>query len=199
MNIPIRLAPSGPVVATFGSGAILRLQDTTSLMTGSAAIPLAPGLICPDGFGATDAIVLTIPTPNALLKYGAELELDVVNNSTSGAQEVVLYLDISIDGGTTYTNFAKNVHHMSVVGQDPSAHTPIGSNGRTCSVHLPQTLGSALGIDNAAPPASLKLRARASAPLGVPLPLVDSVSSSGGTPVTGCNGTIYMSVFEALP
>lgn len=196
MKADIRLAPSGPVVASFGQGALLRSVDTTSLMTGSTAIPTVAAPICPDGFANTDAIVLTLDNPRADLLYGAEIELDVVNTSTTTAAEVVLYLDISIDGGATYTNYQKNVHHMTSNGIS-TLSAPIGSNGRSVSCHIKQLPGAAFGVAGAP---SIKLRARASAPLATGSALtVDSVAASNGSePITGCNGTIYMALREYL-
>lgn len=199
MTIPIRLAPSGPVVATFGKGAQLRMEDTTSVMTGSLAVPLVADLICPDGFGQTDAIVLTLATPAAGNLYGAQIEMDVSNASTNAACEVVLYLDVSVDGGANYVNVCKNNHHLGVVANNGgSPPVAIGVFGRPVTLHLKQTLGSALGVVDGTTP-SLKLRARASAPDNTGAQCqVDSAAASGGTSVTGLNGTIYMALRESV-
>ena len=58
-TLPIRYSPSGAVIATLGTGARLRLTETNSTMGGSLAIPAAADVISGDGFGTTNAIVLT--------------------------------------------------------------------------------------------------------------------------------------------
>jgi hypothetical protein len=60
-------------------------------------------------------------------------------------------------------------------------------------------LGSSLGIDDSTPTASIKLRARANMPLGAGAALrVSSVAASGGTSVTGLQGTIHMELEECF-
>jgi len=157
-------------------------------MTGSLAVPVVPDVICPDGFGQTDAIVLTLPTPKQGLKYRARLALDLLSASTLTSAQVVLYLDVSIDGGTTYTNRAKVSH---VIGTTPA---------RAAEIRMPLLTGAQLGINDNTPPASIKLRARANNQVGeVGALLVSSLGSSGGgTPVTNLNGTIAMELEECF-
>jgi len=194
-DTPIRLSPSGPVigkVGTPGPGARIRLTEATSIMGGSQALPSVPDVIGPNGFGAPAALVLTLDTPKEALRYRANLALDVRNTATSPGGEVVLYLDISIDGGATYTNRAKNVHAVN------STHTDF-PEARQMQVWLPMVLGSALGITDATPPASIKLRARANQVVGSGAVEVNSQSISGGvTPVADLNGTIHMELEECL-
>jgi hypothetical protein len=191
---PIRLSPSGPVIgkaSSPGPGARLRLTEATSVMGGSQAIPTVPDVISADGFGVPTPVVLTLDAPKETLQYRANLALDVANSSTNIGGEVVLYLDVSIDGGTTYTNRAKNAHLIN------STTTEV--EGRQMQVWLPLTLGSALGISDATPPASIKLRARAQQVLGSVSPVVSSLATSDGTsPVSGLNGTIHMELEECL-
>lgn len=191
MNLPIRYSPSGAVIATMDSGARLRLTESTIVMGGSLAIPDVAAVIGPDGFGDADALVLTFASPKQLALYRAELQLDVINASTNVGAEVVLYLDTSTDGGTTWTNRAKTMHKVgaAALGQV-----------RPVRINLDVTEGSNLGIFDSVPPASLKLRARASLPVGVAASVtVDSLATSGGgTPVAGCTGTIHMSLEECL-
>jgi hypothetical protein len=65
-------------------------------------------------------------------------------------------------------------------------------------VWLPLTLGSDLGINDATPPASIKLRARANKTLGSALTVSSLATSGGGSPVSGLNGTIHMELEECL-
>jgi hypothetical protein len=200
-NPIIRLAPSGPPILNsaggplgFGPGARLRLTEACSVMGGSQAIPTVPDVIAPDGFGATDAIVLTLDSPKEGLNYRANICLDVLNTSTNAEGEVVLYLDVSIDSGATYTNRAKNVH---LIGPLEGS----GAQARSAQVWLPLITGAALGVVDATPPASIKLRARAQAVAqGVPGSLLVSslATSDGGSPVSGLNGTIHMELEECF-
>ena len=193
-DAPIRLSPSGPIIGKAGSpgpGARVRLTEASSVMGGSQAIPTDPDVISPDGFGAPAALVLTLDAPKEALHYRANLTLDVTNDSTSPGGEVVLYLDVSIDGGTTYTNRAKNAHHINA--------TTTAREARQMQVWLPLTLGSALGVSDAAPPSSIKLRARANQVVGAIPTLVNSLATSdGAAPVAGLNGTIHMELEECL-
>lgn len=193
----VRLSPSGPIIGKVhvpgpGPGARIRLAEVTSTMGGSQAIPSAPDVIGPDGFGAPAALILTLDAPKEALRYRATLALDVRNTATSPGGEVVLYLDVSIDGGTTYANRAKNVHSVN------STHTEF-PEARQMQVWLPLTLGSALGVSDATPPASIKLRARANQVVGSSAVEVDShATSGGGSPVSDLNGTIHMELEECL-
>lgn|SRR6478736_2260312 len=192
---PVRLSPSGPIIGKVpkpGPGARIRLTEATSLMGGSQALPSVPDVIGPDGFGAIAAIILTLDAPKEALRYRANLSLDVRNTATSPGGEVVLYLDISLDGGTTYTNWAKNVHSVN------STHTEF-PEARQMQVWLPLTPGSNFGVKDATPPPSIKLRARANQTIGSSAVEVDSHSSSGGSsPVADLNGTIHMELEECL-
>ena len=191
---PIRLSPSGPVigkVSSSGPGARIRLTEATSTMGGSQSIPTTPDVVSPSGFGMPDALVLTLDAPKEKLNYRANLSLDVINTSTNEGGEVVLYLDVSLDGGANYTNRAKNVHVIN------STVTDI--EGRPMLVWLPLTLGSALGISDSSPPPSIKLRARAQLVAGNNATMVSSPESSGGgSPVSGLNGSIHMELEECL-
>jgi len=159
-------------------------------MGGSQAIPSIPDVISPDGFGVPNPLVLTLDAPKQALHYRANLSLDVNDSSTSPGGEVVLYLDVSLDGGTTYTNRAKNAHTIN--------STTTGVEGRPMQVWLPLTLGTDLGINDATPPASIKLRARANKTLGSGLTVSSLATSNGGSPVSGLNGTIHMELEECL-
>lgn len=191
---PIRLSPSGPIIGKAtspGLGARLRLTEASSVMGGSQSIPTVPDVVGPDGFGAPAALVLTLDAPKQALHYRANLSLDVINSSTNEGGEVVLYLDVSIDGGTSFTNRAKNVHTINSTVTDVE--------GRQMQVWLPLTLGADLGISDATPPASIKLRARANQVLGSSAVAVSSLATSNGSiPVSELNGTIHMELEECL-
>lgn len=204
MSLPIRYSPSGAVISnpdggplTPGSGMRLRLTEAMSTMGGSLAVPAVADVISAAGFGDPAAVVLTLDLPKEGLKYRAKLSLDVVNVTTNINTEVVLYLDTSVDGGASYTNRCKSVH--SVKSGSTSQVAPVG-NARNVDVYLPLALGSDLGIDDATPTANIKLRARASMPLGTAADVLVSskATSLGGTPVPGCNGTIHMELEECF-
>lgn len=202
MNLPVRYSPSGAVISntdggpfTPGAGARLRLAEATTTMGGSLAVPAVADVIGPDGFGDPDALVLTLATPKAGLKYRAVLTLDVLNTITNVGAEVVLYLDTSVDGGTTYTNRCRSMHKIGCA-TDLATDVP---NARNIDIHFPMTLGTSLGVDDSAPPANIKLRARASLPVGTAAgTLVSSASESTGGAVSGCNGTIHMELEECF-
>ncbi len=191
---PIRLSPSGPIIGKAtspGLGARLRLTEASSVMGGSQSIPTVPDVIGPGGFGVPAGLVLTLDAPKEALHYRANLSLDVLNSSTNDGGEVVLYLDVSVDGGTTYTNRAKNAHTIN------STVTEV--EGRQMQVWLPLTPGADLGVSDATPPASIKLRARANRVLGSSSLVVSSDGTSNGSvPVSGLNGTIHMELEECL-
>ena len=141
--------------------------------------------------------MLTLDAPKEVLQYRVNLALDVTNSATGTGGEVVLYLDVSIEGGMTYTNRAKN-SHVTNAGFGTA-------EGRQMQVWLPLTPGSSLGVSDAAPPANIKLRARANQVVGTTDLAVSSLATSdggdarrraerddshgaGGVPVAGCRG-----------
>lgn len=189
----IRLSPSGPIigkVTSTGAGARLRLTEATTPMAGSQAIPSDPDVISPDGFGVANPLVLTLDAPKEKLSYRANLSLDVINTSTNEGGEIVLYLDISLDGGANYTNRAKNLHIIN--------SAPTDAEARQMQVWLPLTLGSALGISDAAPPGSIMLRARANRVVASGALVNSQSASQGSSPITDLNGTIHMQLEECL-
>ena len=203
----LRLSPSGPEILNTnggpfspGPGARLRLTEGQTIMGGSQAVPVTPdedSVISPDGFASpSTATVLTLLAPKEGLQYRAKLSLDVLNTITNVGAQVVLYLDTSVDGGTTYTNRAKSTH---LIGCATDLATDV-SAARNLDVYLPLILGTSLGVDDSAPSPSLKLRARASLPIGTAGGVLVSslATSAGSTPVTGCNGTIHIELEECF-
>ncbi len=199
MTLPIRYAPSGAVISNNdggglkpGSGMRLRLVEAMTIMGGSLAVPAVAAVVGPDGFAVDTATVLTLDLPKDGLKYRAKLSLDLINTTTNVPAQVVLYLDTSLDGGTTWSNRARSMHVVS-----PDSLTLQGA--RNCDIYLPLTLGGDLGIDDAVPTPSIKLRARANLPLGTAGDVVaSSAAASGGTSVTSLNGTIHMELEECF-
>lgn len=197
MNAAIRLSPSGPVVENAnggplvpGSGMRLRLTETQFTMTGSLAIPASADTVGPAGFGASSQATLTLLEPNADLYYRANVELDVINTSTNTDGEVVLYLDTSVDGGTTWTNNVKTMH----VSAKALGNGTAGAVRASCKLLM--TAGGSLGVDDDHK-VSIKLRARAQLPVGVPAnTLVNSAATSGA--VTGLSGSVYLSLEECF-
>lgn len=202
MTLPIRYSPSGAVInnnnggeLTPGSGMRLRLTEAQSTMGGSLAVPAVADVISAAGFGDPAAIVLTLAAPKEGLQYRAKLSLDLVNTTTNDSTEVVLYLDTSSDGGAVYINRSKCMHKVT----SGSTSQVTAGAARNVDVYLPLTFGADLGVDDAAPTASLKLRARANMPLGTAGDLVvNSAAASGGTSVPGLQGTIHMELEECF-
>lgn len=203
MSLPIRYSPSGAVIATLASGARLRLTETAAVITGPGPgtinIPAAAdasSVICTDGFGGASAIVLTLANPLQANQYRAELELDVINTSTNVEGQVVLYLDTSVDGGTTWTNRAKVAHLIDAQNEAGATN----SESRPMAINLVLTTGQQLGcVDGTT--TSLKLRARANLPVGTAGAVkVDSPAASGGggSAVTGLQGTFHAELEECL-
>lgn len=193
LALPIRYSPSGKVIAEIGTGMQLRLEETNSTMSGSLAVPAVADVISSGGFGVSgSAIVLTLANPKEDNLYRAELSLDVQNTATNVEGQVVLYLDTSVDGGTTWTNRAKTAHLID-------AETSSGES-RQMQINLCLISGESLGVDDSVPTANLKIRARASLAQGsAALVLVNSpASSGGGSPVTNLDGTIHMEFTECL-
>lgn len=193
----IRLSPSGPVIGntaggdlSFGPGARLRLVETNSPMSGALIIPTVPDVLSPFGFGDVNAIVLSLPTPKAELEYRGKLVLDVQNQSTNLGGQVILYLDVSVDGGATYTNRVANAHECppAVAGQ---LYT------RQCEVWMPLLSGEFLGVITNTTP-SIKLRARAQRNSNLDPMLVSSLASTTGIIVGGLAGSIHMELEEAF-
>lgn len=202
MTQAIRLSPSGPDIKNSGGapfapgpGARMRMADRSDVIgDGSEVIPTAKTTIKAAGFGGSDAdaLTLTLDLPNAAARYGMLLTFDVVNTSTNIDSTVDLFLDVSVDGGTTWTERASNQHH-------PSAAADLTTDvlsGRQMSLYVPLGLGSALGVVAGSP--SLKIRPSAAQPSylgGAGAELYSpSTSLSSGT----SKGTFYMRLEECF-
>jgi hypothetical protein len=198
----IRLSPSGPDIVNSGGtpfapgpGARMRMQDLSSVIgDGSVVIPTAKTTIKAAGFTGSDAdaLQLSMDLPKVGARYGMQLTFDVVNTSTNIDSTVDLYLEVSVDGGTTWTERASNQHH-------PSAAADLTTDvlsGRQVSLFVPLGLGSALGVVAGSP--SIKVRAAAAQPTylggaGAELysPLTDVSSATS-------KGTFYMRLEECF-
>lgn len=194
----LRQGPSGPFLTNdggapldFGDGARLRMVDLSQVIPGPQFVPTAKTTIKAAGFTGVDAdaLTLTLTGPKPGARYAAELTFDVVNDSTNTDASVNLYLDVSVDDGTTWTEFAASTH------RPPSASTASPS-GRQVSLHLPLGLGSALGVLPDSP--SLKIRSAASQPtflggVGSALASPDTAGSS-----TTSKGSFYLRLEECF-
>lgn len=197
--LPIRYSPSGAIITNAqggplapGPGARLRLTETNSTMGGSLAVPGTAGTINGDGFAGSSALVLTLDTPQENLQYRALLRLDMINTVTAVRAEVVLFLDTSVDGGSSYTNRAKVAHSLEIPNSVGGA-----SGAEPVQINLPLILGSSLGVDDDVPTASLKLRARAQLTVGTAGSVVVNAASTSGA-VTGLDGSIHMELEECF-
>jgi hypothetical protein len=106
-------------------------------MGGSQSIPSTRDVISPDGFGNPAALVLTLDAPKQALHYRANLSLDVINSATSPGGEVVLYLDVSVDGGTTFTS-SREEHARHQLDHDRGGGTRHLVRRRAClrTIHM---------------------------------------------------------------
>ena len=188
-GLPFRYSPSGAVLATFNTGARLRLAEATTTMGGTVAIPFPGQVIAAGGFGSNPPLRVALPKPKAALRYRARLALDINNVSTSSQGGVVLYLDTSVDGGTVWSTPAKNAHYINA--SLAASHI----EGRSL---MSMTLGSALGVT--ATTADLMLRARAELCLGIvgDLEISSPGASPGGSPVTGLTGSLHLELEECF-
>jgi len=198
----LRVSPSGPdavsdnqVPLDPGPGFRLRMIDLSSLIgDGSEVIPTAKTTIKAAGFGGSDAnaLSLTFDNPKPGARYGAELTFDVVNTSTNIDSTVNLYLDVSVDGGTTWNEIAANTHH-------PSAAADLATDvlsGRQVTLRLPLGLGSDLGVLANSP--SIKIRAAAAQPSYLGGAGAELYSPTTASSSTTSKGTFYMRLEECF-
>lgn len=188
---PIRLSPSGPIIGSgdSGSGARLRLAEAISTIGGTTLIPSADSdtaILSVDGFpdpSPFDPITVSLDDPSPELKYRAFCELDVRNDTTGVLGEVVIYLDLSLDGEASWWPITKTGHKVS-------SETDGRPGVRPVTGWIPIQLGSLLHVADGSP--SITLRARVLQPTSA-LCYVDSDPSTG---VSGVQGTIHMVLEE---
>lgn len=187
----IRLSPSGPVIASFGTGMRLRLADVEATMDGEIdkVIPSTnAGVINYDGFGGEAPVTVQLTNPKPGRTYRAELRLDVWNYTTNISGQLAMFIEASVDGGTNWTIVARNGHQIqSQIGADAAR------DGQTREVSLAfvNTIGSSIGILDTT--ATLKLRGRLQA-LTADTLAVNSLDTVAG--VAGMNGNIYLLLEE---
>ena len=194
MTEQIRLSPSGKPIEnagggplTFGEGARLRLTEGQIPMGGSTKIlgtALASSAISEDGFGVpatTNPFVLDFINPKPNLNYRACMSLELINADPSAFGRVLLFVDVSVDGGTVWNNAAVSswaVYANSIT----SGETTIVGNQVTALAMLTLTPGSVLGVT--ALTGALKFRVRAQMVTGNDVD-VFSEAANGETALTG--------------
>lgn len=192
MSQKVRLSPSGPVLFEIGSGARLRLTESESTMGGTVNVPTTQSQLCTDGFDGSSPIVVSLATPKEANRYRADLRLDLFNVTSSHNAIVCLYLESSVDGGSTWTTRAKNAHVIQ-----PSLGVGSEDNGaaREASLSFVMTMGESLGVIDGT---TTSIRFRGSARL-VTGALGDvTVSSLASATETNLNGTVYIALEECL-
>lgn len=192
MTQPIRLSPSGPVIAgpgggpfAPGGGARVRLVQGTCT-GGSQQIPITATPIGP--ILGTSTLSVHLDNPNPGYQYRAKVECDVNNPSTSQSQ-VTLIVDTSEDG-IAWTQAASNIHWIS---GGTNAH----NGARKVSCELILTAGASLGVTSSPQSPKLYVRGRilaASAGASPLLMLLDSDVSGLGDNA----GTILIELEETL-
>jgi hypothetical protein len=206
----IRLAPSGPPIENaaggpldFGAGARLRLTEGQILMGGSTTIPTTAtttSIVSEDGFGAPaplNPFVLELLNPKPGLSYRALMRLDVVNLDASNVGSVVLYLDVSVNGGGLWTE-VQGQRHDIYPNTYVQGESTLNGNNRQVELSLPLTLGSLLGIvGGLTPTPSILFRVRAQSASASTAELrVQSVDSVAA--ITGLVGQLQFWVEECF-
>jgi hypothetical protein len=190
MTAKLRLSPSGPVLGEIGGGFRLRMVDIQSPMAGSLAIPTQSAVACSDGFTGSEPIILELLNPKPENKYRAEFRMDLVNNVTNSSDQVVIFIETSVDDGLSWTVRSKNGHLINSAGV--ASTLPMA---REASLALPFILGSSLGV--AADTESLKMRVSCQLSVGTAGDVLASVPATSGG-VSSLNGTLYYELEEAL-
>lgn len=192
----IRISPSGPVVENSsggpfepGTGAMLRLSEGTTTIGGSLRI-LTTAQTIGTQLGGGTVLVATLDAPNPALRYRATVLLDVQNTSTNSSAEVQLFLDTSIDGGTTWVEEVANAHSIGQAG----GAALLGPETKQIRLDMTLRLGSALGSDMTTVSPSLKVRARVAQAADTTLCVVSSLATSGEE--TGLTGSVLLQLSE---
>jgi len=190
----IRLSPSGPVLANGagagfnpGTGARLRLNEAQTTVGNSNVIPTAPTPIG-NALGST-FIECVMPLPDPGLEYRATVVCDVENPSTNVAGQVELYVETSVDGGTTWSEQASNSHRVNSTEVAPAV--PLA---RTVRLDMPLTFGSTLGVT--AGTTALLMRCKIGASSGGNVLLLSSPVTPGGD--LKSKGTVYFGFEECF-
>lgn len=187
MNAALRLSPSGPVITNvvgaplkFGSGARLRLVESTSTCGAGNTIPTVPAILAnPIGTGTVSASLVG-PSPG--LAYRATVLCDVMNPTTNVTQQVELYIDTSPDG-VTWTERASNSHVVAA------------GTARMIRLDLPLSSGASNGVT--AGDGSLNFRCRIGASTGGGSAVV-SAPVTPGAPAGSSKGTILQTFEETF-
>jgi hypothetical protein len=190
MSQAIRLSPSGPVITEIGFGMLLRRHEAQGVMTGNLVLPITtPGVVCYDGFTlATSPMRANLDLPKVDRYYGAQVWLDLWNQTTNVLGSVVIYLDTSVDGGATWVNRVANGHKvLPQFGADAAR----SGTARQVTLQLPMTSGNSLGVLPAS--TGLQVRARALC-VAADAVLVDSLETVAG--VSGLAGSMHIELNE---
>lgn len=173
----VRRSPSGPVLSLgFGAGAMLRLAEATTTISGSLAVPIGKITLGPH---LADDYKMELENPHPDADYRVTAFLDVLNTDTDDEADVQLYLETSKDGAT-WVEQAANTHTISLDGH------------RLIRCDLTLTPGADLGVVEG--DVSLFARAR----IGSSVNTVE-VSSDGTPSDVHDNGTFYLGLSEHLP
>lgn len=163
MNPKLRYATSGGLIQNAeggdfapGAGALMRLAEGYMVVGGTLQITTTPQTLG-TLLDAGTVLIQTLDEPAENLRYRASLSVDVVNDNTTTSAEVVLFIDTSVDGGTTWTNQVNNSHFLGA----GSGSAGSAENGMHCRLDMTMRLGSALsggGVPDGSP--SIKVRGR---------------------------------------
>lgn len=196
MTQAIRLSPSGPNISnanggelTPGTGMMLRLAEASTTLNGAGQIPTAPTVLGTT-LGSSQGLGLALNNPDPNLNYRASVLCEVANGSTNVPGEVQLFLETSVDGGTSWTEQVSNTHTVNSTEVAPGV-----TLARLIRLDMTQRLGSGLGVTAATKASgSLQVRARIGATSGGGVVSVVSAVTPGGD--TQSVGTTYSSLSE---
>lgn len=165
MNIPLRVPPSGPVIATLGTGALLRLVEATTTSINANTIPTVPAVIG-NPIGSATFPPLSMQHPDPAKNYRATVVCDVYNPTTNVLAQVELYIDTSRDAGATWQEQASNSHQVGFGGS------------RQIRLDLPMRPGSTFPVQ--AGDAAVQVRCRIGASANGGVVLLQGPTTPGG-------------------